>query len=182
LAEEGNVDMGVLEVMKGSKSWVFQELQAEYPDAEPEAVETALELIEIVAVLNFQKEMLYERFGLTLGRFEILLILRNEPNRALPPSEIAKRMGVTRGTMTQFIDALEKDHLVIREDDPQDRRAMFIKLTSQGESLVQKVLPEHFKRLSRFIRVLTTSERKLLLSLMGKLAQGTKATDTDSIT
>ena len=171
--------MGVLEVMKGSKCWVFQELLAEYPDAEPEAVETALELIEVVGVLNFQKESLYERFGLTLGRFEILLILRNEPNRALSPSEIAKRMGVTRGTMTQFVDALEKDQLVLREDDPQDRRAMFIKLTAKGETLVKKVLPEHFKRLSQFIRILNKNERKLLLNLMGKLAQGVKETEEE---
>lgn len=164
--------MSVLEVLKGSKKWVFQELLSQYSDAEPEAVEAAFELLEVAGSLHLHKELLYENFGLTLGRFEILLILRNEPSRALSPSEIAQKMNVTRGTMTQFVDALEKDELVKREDDPKDRRAMFIKLTTRGELLVKKVLPEHFKRLSYFIRLLSKSERKQLLTLLSKLSNG----------
>lgn len=164
--------MSVLEILKESRKWIFQELLLEYPDTEPEAVEAAFELLEVAGSLNLHKELLYEKFGLTLGRFEILLILINETSKALSPSEIAQKMNVTRGTMTQFIDALEKDDLVKREDDPRDRRAMFIKLTAHGESLVKRVLPEHFKRLSYFIRLLTKSERKQLLTLLSKLSNG----------
>ena len=149
-------------------------------NASPEAVETALQFLRVAASANLKHEETFGKHGLTLGRFSLLMLLRHEPNRSLSPSELAKRTQVTRGTMTQFIDALEKDHLVKRTDDPNDRRAMLVQLTSTGEDLLRKVLPDHLKKLAKFTKVLNRNERKQLLSLMEKLQDGLAEGDPES--
>ena len=150
---------------------IYLELLAEYPKVLPEAIEAALEFQRVAAFMHVKQENCFGQYGLTSGRFSLLMFLRGETSRSLSPSELAKRADVTRGTMTQFIDGLEKDHLVKRVDDPRDRRAMLVKLTNKGEEVIKKILPEHLNRLTRVTQVLTRTERKTLLSLMEKLRE-----------
>ena len=94
---------------------VYQELLTNYPYVSPEAVETILQFNKISSIINMRKEAVLNEHGLTHGRFHLLMLLkRQEPVHSLSPSELAKRTGVTRGTMTQFIDAIEKDGFVKR--------------------------------------------------------------------
>lgn len=151
---------------------LYRELVSEYKDLSPKSIETALLFIRVASQINVSREALFCRFGLTSGRYTILMMLRHEKTRSLLPSELAERSGVTRATMTQFVDALEKDEFVKREDHPDDRRAMQVKLTSQGEARLKEVLPEHLARLSHFTRILTMEEQSELLRLTEKLAMG----------
>lgn len=56
----------------------------------------------------------------------------NDENTEMKVSEISKILHVTPPTVTQIINILEKDGLVERAMDPDDRRAVKIKLTSAG--------------------------------------------------
>lgn len=156
---------------------VYQELLDEHRSASPEAIETALQFLRVAAKLNLGQEAKFNEFGLTSGRFGLLMLLRREPERALSPSELAKRTSVSRATMTQFIDALEKDGWVRRVDDPDDRRAMRVELTSKGDGLLKRVLPEHLKSLTHFSEALTRPERKQLLKLLEKVSESFSTPD-----
>jgi DNA-binding MarR family transcriptional regulator len=171
--------MPVQDLLDVTKDPVYQELLSEYPKAAPEAVECALQFMRVAAFVNLRQEQKLGEFGLTIGRFHLLMLLRHEPSRALSPSELAKRTRVSRGTMTQFIDALEKDALVRRADDENDRRAMLIQLTSKGDALLKKILPAHLEKLSRITQVLNRSERKTLIDLMEKVRDGLVASEAE---
>lgn len=54
-------------------------------------------------------------------------------------SDIALDVGVTARTITTMVDALERDGLVERLPDPLDRRAISLRLTEVGETLVPRV-------------------------------------------
>jgi DNA-binding MarR family transcriptional regulator len=151
---------------------IYQELLAEFPASAPEGIEAALQFLKVATVCNVRRESFFNEHGLTSGRFHLLMLLRHEPGHCLSPSELARRTQVTRGTMTQFIDALEKDGVAKRVDDPNDRRAMLVQLTAKGEALLKRILPEHLKRLTRMTEILNRAERKQLLMLMEKLAEG----------
>ncbi|MBY0412752.1 MAG: MarR family transcriptional regulator [Bdellovibrionales bacterium] len=150
---------------------VYQELNASYPQVSTEAMETILQFCKISALINTRREAIFAEHGLTSGRFHLLMLLkRQEPFHALSPSELAKRTGVTRGTMTQFIDAIEKDGFVKRVEDPKDRRGMLVSLTEAGEVRLKEVLPTHINRMEQYTRVLNSEERKMMIQIMTKMA------------
>jgi DNA-binding MarR family transcriptional regulator len=149
---------------------VYQELKASYPDVSTEAMETILQFCKVSALINMRREALLAEFGLTSGRFHLLMLLkRQEPVHALSPSELAKRTSVTRGTMTQFIDAIEKDGFVKRVEDPKDRRGMLVKLTELGEAKLKEILPTHISRMEHYTRVLNSEERVMMIQIMNKM-------------
>ncbi len=60
----------------------------------------------------------------------VLLSLWNEDG--LRGNELGKRAGLEPSTMTGLLDRMERDGLVKREPDPNDRRAHRIHLTKEG--------------------------------------------------
>jgi DNA-binding MarR family transcriptional regulator len=163
--------MASVELFDPSLEHLYQELLIEFPNSTPEAIEASLMFFRIAANRNVKMEALFSEYGLTSGRFSLLMLLRHEPSRQLSPSEMAKRIQVSRATMTQFIDSLEKDNFIVRVDDPHDRRCMQIQLTAIGENTLNRVLPKHLKSLEELTMTLTRSERKQLFHLMSKLVR-----------
>jgi DNA-binding MarR family transcriptional regulator len=54
---------------------------------------------------------------------------------------IADRMGIEPMTLSGYVDRLEAIGFVVREPDPDDRRAKIVRLTPSGETMVQAVRP-----------------------------------------
>lgn len=78
--------------------------------------------------------------GLSHAALNALAVI--EGNAApIAPGELAERMLVTSGTMTSLIDNLERQGLVTRRADPDDRRRLLIDVTPQAQDLLDVVLP-----------------------------------------
>ncbi|MFA6236745.1 MAG: MarR family transcriptional regulator [Bacteriovorax sp.] len=148
---------------------IYRELATEYPNILPEAIESSLQFKTIAAQILTKRDELFNSFGVTSGRFHLLMILKVESSRALSPSELAKRTNVTRATMTQFVDALEKEEYVKRTDDPKDRRGMLVKLTQKGADKLNEIMPHYVERMSNFTSCLTKEERGQLHIIMNKI-------------
>jgi DNA-binding MarR family transcriptional regulator len=148
---------------------IFNELTKEFPDVPAESIETAIQFKSVAAKMQMDRETMFSRFGLTSGRFHLLMILKGEESRSLSPSELAKRTNVTRATMTQFVDALEREEFVKRVDDPKDRRGMLVELTQRGLDKLKEILPHYFEKLTKFTRALSKEERETFLFLMEKI-------------
>jgi DNA-binding MarR family transcriptional regulator len=112
--------------------------------------------------------------GLTQGRFVVLmqLLKRMEDSpQSHTPAELADMSGVTRATMTGLIDTLERDGLVKRAPDAVDRRMTSVRLTERGHSVLQRVLPGHFRNMARIMSPLSDGERRTLVRLLTKIMQ-----------
>lgn len=157
-----------VEICDPSMQSLYQDLLTEFPKSSPEAIEASLQILRIAANIHVRLESLFSEFGLSSGRFSLLMLLRQEPTKQLPPSEIASRAQVSRSTMTQFLDHLERDDLVKRFSDPQDRRALLVQLTPKAEAILKKIIPVHLKYLEHLTLVLSRAERKQLFQLMAK--------------
>jgi DNA-binding MarR family transcriptional regulator len=66
----------------------------------------------------------------TLAEAAILLLLKEKDRRYM--SEMGQVIGVDNSAMTRLVDRLEKAGLVIRQIDPENRRAISILLTPAG--------------------------------------------------
>lgn len=71
--------------------------------------------------------------------------------------------------MTLRIDRLEKDGLIVRERDDDDRRVVHSRLTEKGVATVDTVFAEHLDNERRMLAGLSPSERRQLDRLLRKL-------------
>lgn len=57
------------------------------------------------------------------------------------PSQLAAILGVSRPTVTSNLDRLERDGLLERQTDPENRRRVRVVLTDKGRAAVEQVIP-----------------------------------------
>jgi DNA-binding MarR family transcriptional regulator len=93
----------------------------------------AFELMAALHAIEARLEAALAPRGLSLAKFGALsqLVAAGEP---LPLSTLAARCACVRSNITQLIDRLEGDKLVVRAVDPKDRRSVRARLTSEGRS------------------------------------------------
>src|SRR5438552_18384450 len=86
---------------------VNPEFEAEWPGASALATECLLNLAFLAGRIDAYGHALVRAHGVSsIAAFNVLTILRGA-GAPLPPSTIAERMIVTRGTMTVILDSLE---------------------------------------------------------------------------
>jgi MarR family 2-MHQ and catechol resistance regulon transcriptional repressor len=86
-------------------------------------------------------------------------------------TELGSKLLRSGGNITLVIDNLEKQGLVIRQRDTQDRRMVIVSLTAAGQELIQKVFPEHLKVIVAEMNTLTAAEQQTLGDLCRKLGK-----------
>jgi DNA-binding MarR family transcriptional regulator len=151
------------------------EAARQFPDLNPSAAEAFLHLLRTGDEAFRVVEANLAEHHLTQGRFGVLMALwgrchaEDKRDAPLSPAELAAHTGVTRATITGLVDTLERDGLVTRTPDPEDRRMMAVMLTPRGEELLQKVLPSHFQKLTSLLEPLSEAERKTLVRLLTKI-------------
>ena len=152
----------------------LQEASQRFPDLDPSAMEAYLHLLRAgTDCLEFGHEYL-SAHNVSSGRFTVLMLLLKrqacaENGAAATPAELADMAGCTRATMTGLIDTLERDNLVKRAPDEEDRRMMTVSLTAKGTALLNRMLPGYFKQLAQLMACLSEAERKNLVQLLGKI-------------
>ena len=144
-----------------------------FPELDPSACEVFLHLLRTGDEAFRVTEENFHAKGLSQGRFTVLMLLYDKAcgkTNVLTPAQLAEKAGVTRATMTGLIDTLERDGMVTRRPDPSDRRQLSVELTPVGTAFLNKMLPEHFRRIAALMTALTESERRTMVRLLGKIA------------
>ncbi|MGH2558283.1 MAG: MarR family winged helix-turn-helix transcriptional regulator [Thermomicrobiales bacterium] len=105
--------------------------------------------------------------GLTALQFSALGILDRE-GPALPIGEIGEGMSTPASSMTSAIDRLVDLGLVERAPHPSDRRAVLVRITSEGVALVREVEEQ---RLETMLSVLDSISDDDLATFLTRLRQ-----------
>ncbi len=90
--------------------------------------------------------------------------------------EVSQKVLKSGSNMTTVIDNLERDGLVRRERDAQDRRVIHVHLTEAGSSKIEAVFPGHVAALVEEFSVLSATEQETLGELCKKLGKGKEST------
>jgi DNA-binding MarR family transcriptional regulator len=113
----------------------------------------AYRLMWTLRTVEERLEGVLEPLGLSLAKFGCLanLVAAGE---AIPLRTLADRCACVRSNITQLVDRLEAEKLVIRADDPHDRRSVRAALTAEGRArhaqgllAIQAVEKDLFSRL-----------------------------------
>lgn len=153
----------------------IEEYAQQFPELDPEAMRTYLSLRRLDTTLTWALDQHFSRHDLSFGRFIVLVNLIRSQGHSQTPAELSLSCGVTRATITGLVDTLEKAGHVVREADPDDGRSFMVRLTLTGRRFLEKLLPEHFRRMTQLMSGLTHDEMHDLQRLLGKVANNASA-------
>ena len=111
------------------------------------------------------------QFGMKPGEFSILYLLDQNPDAR--QGEIAERLRIKRAHMTKLVRSFEDRGLVSRRVPDDDRRAVLLRLTPEGEAFVTDHAAAFFGYHAQAdAGRLTAQERTELLALLRKFKIG----------
>lgn len=111
--------------------------------------------------------LVYGRYGLGEGEFDVLCALRRagEPYERAP-GELAAYTMVTTGAITKRVDRLEQAGLVARRRSAGDQRGRIVALTRPGRELIDRAFTDHMRNERRLLDLLTPTEAEALETLL----------------
>lgn len=159
------VALGVMPTMEE-----LSKRQQRIPEIDPSAVLSMLEVMQLSALIRRQvHDVLEHEHRISEGKLRILLVLE-QSSGSVKPSVLAEIIGVTKATVSGLLRRLERDHLISRSIAPEDRRSNEVELSAEGRDFLERVMPEHYLRISKLMGKLTRAEQEQLIHLSRKLA------------
>lgn len=114
------------------------------------------------------RSLLQERFAITLPRFDLMAQLERVP-AGLKMGELSRRMMVTGGNVTGITDLLEREGFVSRTGDPDDRRALRVRLTPAGRKAFRAMAETHERWIIEAFGTLESSELARLAEILARV-------------
>ena len=109
---------------------------------------------------------------LLFSEHHILATLNEGPPAGIRPTDLAERAGLTKSGLTRAIDRLESQRLIERHACPSDARGQLIVMTAQGQRVLKRSAPEHFRSIARnFADHLTDREVEVLTAALERVAE-----------
>jgi DNA-binding MarR family transcriptional regulator len=152
----------------------------ERPDYDLAPVQIIGRIGRIFEYVDRALEAKFAEFDVSRASFDVLATLkRSGPPYRLSQRELMKNLLRTSGSMSIRIDAMERQGLVTREADVDDRRATLVAITDKGIKLLEKIVPEHLLNEERLLSGLSARDRAELIRLLRKwnLALETNSND-----
>jgi MarR family 2-MHQ and catechol resistance regulon transcriptional repressor len=85
--------------------------------------------------------------------------------------EVATELGVTRGAVAQFVDALVQFGLIEKNVDTNDRRISYLTLTKEGKAKLKKFEQFRNKLTKEITKSLSDAELEQIIKINSKILQ-----------
>ena len=115
---------------------------------------------------------LKDAHDLPLTWYDILLELNAAPGRRLTMGELGRRAVVSRTRTVRVVDELVAAGLVVREQNPDDRRSAYAALTVEGRRRFREAAPTYLAGIERhFSRHLGVGEAAAVAAALGRVLE-----------
>ena len=120
----------------------------------------------VPSVMQFiRTEMRSHRdLGISVPQFRVLTFLERRPGGSL--SDVAERVGLSLPAMSRLIEGLVERQLLAREESPEDRRRVSLRITNAGRALVGTAREGALARLADVLADLSARERAQIIDAM----------------
>jgi len=116
---------------------------------------------------RIKREMITNQLNIT--EFSVLEVLFLKGKQTI--QQIGTSIIIASGSMTYVIDKLEDKGLLNRHACPDDRRVVHVKLTEDGNHLMQKIMPNHQDMVTHIFGSLTEDESETMVKLLKKISK-----------
>ncbi len=114
---------------------------------------------------------------MSVPQFRTLAFVDRHPGASL--SDLAEHLGVTRATASTTVERLVQDELVLREENPEERRRVLLTLTKTGKQRLQKTREITRNHIAEFLATLPEEQISQIeagLSLLKEVFEPTEFT------
>ncbi len=117
----------------------------------------------------------YRDHSIPIRKNEMMLLmflvyhLPDDALGGLQPSELGKMLRLTRPTITALVNSLEEQRYVVRINDEEDRRVVFVRPTEQGAQLVNRAQESFATNIAELVQFLGEKMLKSCSALWVKL-------------
>lgn len=130
-----------------------------------EAIEALLRNVSVI-IRKRGREIL-SSFGITPPQLNALVILNEQGEITM--GELCERMYLACSTATDLIDRMERNGLIARERDQNDRRVIRLKVLKQGRQIIDEVMVARKRYLGGILEQVPESERDSLIRYLSDL-------------
>lgn len=127
-------------------------------------------ILRVYAVISNEIRRKVSAIGLTLPQLYVLTTLGLQGD--MPLGKLGRELLVTKGNITPIVDHLERDGLVIRDQDQSDRRKTWVRLTPKGRLLVGDIIAAYEEEFVPLMSCLSQDELRQLSHLLKKMSEG----------
>ncbi|MBK9344661.1 MAG: MarR family transcriptional regulator [Dehalococcoidia bacterium] len=113
---------------------------------------------------------------LPLTWYDVLLHLREAPERRLRMTELAAAVLLSKSGLTRLVDRMYAAGLVNRSPDGDDRRGRWVMLTPQGKKRLREAGPVHVRGINRhFIDYLTPEAAQGMTEALARIVEAAES-------
>jgi DNA-binding MarR family transcriptional regulator len=106
--------------------------------SEAPTMATVTSIMRLQQVFLSRADVVLRPFGLTFARYEVVMLLSFSTKGSLPLGKIGERLQVNPASVTNAVDRLEAQGLVVRRPNPRDGRGTLAALTAKGRKLAAR--------------------------------------------
>lgn len=126
-------------------------------------------LHKIVKDLDHETMQIAGHYGLSFPQFMVLEALMHKDEMCI--GDIKDTILSSNGTIPVIIQNLEKQGLLKRRKDQNDRRKSMISLTAQGRQIIEKIVPENENMYHMRFQIWSEEEKRTLIHLLNRYRQ-----------
>ncbi|MDD6350663.1 MarR family winged helix-turn-helix transcriptional regulator [Intestinibaculum porci] len=126
-------------------------------------------LHKIVKDLDHETMQIAGHYGLSFPQFMVLEALMHKDEMCI--GDIKDTILSSNGTIPVIIQNLEKQGLLKRRKDQNDRRKSMISLTAQGRQIIEKIVPENTNMYHTRFQIWSEEEKRTLIHLLNRYRQ-----------
>jgi len=96
--------------------------------------------------IDNQEKAFLSKFDLTITRFYILTHVNNNPG--INYIDLSELLLCSKGNTTRIVSAMQREGLLVRRINSEDRRSYHLYLTERGEDLFEEVHSEYLRHIN----------------------------------
>jgi len=105
--------------------------------------------------------------ALTEAQLAVLEVLGE--NERMKPSDLTPLLATSPAAVTMLLDRMEKNGLIQRERDGNDRRIVWVSISAKGKAEVERGVQIRDAFLAKVLSRISAHNQQLLIYLLGKL-------------
>ncbi|APC39243.1 MarR family winged helix-turn-helix transcriptional regulator [Clostridium estertheticum] len=114
-----------------------------------------------------------KEFDITAAQFSVIIQIHSS-DHPITAAEIAQNLGSDRPTISGVIHRLEKKGIVLKIDNPDDKRSSYLEIYKESNKLINKIKVISDELTINIFSIYSKEETKLFTEMIFKLIEGTE--------
>jgi len=117
-------------------------------------------------MMGSSRDHFLANLGVNKPQVEVLFLLSKQPMNV---KNIAEKLHVTSGAVSQIVENLVKSGLLLRGTSPTDRRGVLVGLSPEGKTRLKIIKQTYIKRLASTLSTVTDNQLESLQTITNQM-------------